>query len=207
MVFFAPCRSARKADFLVYSPPPPLSNKNPSKGPGQGGLDQRENPLHDHRNPVSRGMQAVWLVQFRVAGNPFKKKGIECDPILFSQMREYGVKGSVIFCPKITRGQHADQQYGNLQLPEAHEHGIKVLLRLLRGQRPQGVIGSEREYHQVGIRRQTPVEPGAPSGGGITGNPGVVDPDIVSLGLKGPLQLGGEALGRIKAIPGGEAVA
>ncbi len=95
--------------------------------------------------------------------------------------------------PKIRRRAHAAQQHRNVPLRQTAQDFVQRIVRHLRLDPAQHVVGAKLEDDGVGALRHRPIEPRQPVRGGVAGDAGIFDLGRNPLGGERRLQARHEA--------------
>ena len=112
-----------------------------------------------------------------------------------------------VFPSEVAGGQHSGQEHRQAAFGECGKQPVQVRACNRRVDRPQGVVGPQRDDHRVGTIGERPFEPGESAGGGVTRNAGVDDACIDAALAQRRLQAGGQGVARSEPVARGEAVA
>ena len=165
-----------------------------------------QNPLDDDLDPLGLRMQAVGLVELRVARDAVKKEWIERNVAGFGQSWIDRVERAIILGAKVGRGAHAGdegRQMGGLGFVQNRGERRSRRLGL---EAAQHVVGAELDDQRVGVSRNRPVVPLKPVGGRVAGNAGIEHLDVPTLGAKRRLQAIRKGLAGRQTETSGQAV-
>ena len=126
---------------------------------------------------LGRGMNAVRLIQFRMAPNPFKQERNERHPAFF---RERGINRREVprmFEAQIRRDPHAgeyDRHTGDA-LADAFDELLQIRMGDFGVDAAQAIVGAEFDDKEIGLLPKNPVQPPKTAGGGIAADPCIHD--------------------------------
>lgn len=152
-------------------------------------------------------MDAVLLIEGAVGGDAVEEERVEDRTVSGGKIAVDRVETGAIVRAEVRRRQHAGEQHRQAALAEPGEQTIEAVAGDCGIDAAERVVGAELDDHGVGVVAHRPVDPRQAVAGGVAGDSGVDDRDVMAAGAEGGFEPGGERLANWKAKARRQAVA
>jgi hypothetical protein len=146
-------------------------------------------------------VDAIILVQFRMAGHPLQEKGDQCDLVKPGEVREQPPEVAGIGKTIVRRQHHSGEDHIRAVGRELSDDGFQILPGRLNRKTPQTVVCTQLYDHYRGPKFANGRYATEALGRGVAAHTGVDHPIAVSFRIQLPLQLRRIALICINTTP------